>query len=244
MHKEPSQRKTVAASAPVGLSGISSMATRDLLAELSRAYSHAAGPAVSFTSVGGVDAIRRVQTGEPFDLIVLASDAMQTLVEQGHVLAHSVRPLVRSSMVVAVPQHLDPVPDISSVPALQAALRRARRIAYSTGPSGQALLRLLQQWALQDELGERLWQSPAGVPVARWLAAGEADLGFQQRSELQGYPGVRVLGAMPPGAEHVTVFAAAVGASCDLPDQALAFLDFLGQPQHEPSKRRFGFEPV
>jgi len=52
---------------------ISSMATRQLLTELATAHTQTTGQAIELEAVGGVDAARRVQSGETFDVVVLAS---------------------------------------------------------------------------------------------------------------------------------------------------------------------------
>ena len=84
------------------ITGISSMATRALLAELARAYEARSGWAVAIESVGGVDAAKRVQDGEAFDVVVLASDALAKLVDAGRVMAGSVVDLVHSGVAVAM----------------------------------------------------------------------------------------------------------------------------------------------
>lgn len=215
------------------------MATRALLAELSAAYTAVHGLETRFESVGGVDAARRVEAGEPFDLVVLADDAMQRLLAAGHLRAGSLRPIADSPMVIAAPQDA-PHPSVDTADALREALTSARAIGYSTGPSGQALLKLLGDWGLRETLADRLRQSPAGVPVARMLAQGDVDLGFQQRSELQGHDGVAVLGPMPPGLEIVTRFTAGVAARCAEPATAQQVADDFASPRHDALRRRLG----
>ena len=56
------------------------MATRQVLAELASLAAERLGHQVGIESVGGVDAARRVAAGEPFDLVFLASDAIDKLV--------------------------------------------------------------------------------------------------------------------------------------------------------------------
>jgi len=230
------------------LTGIASMATRHLLAQLSPACAQATGHPLSFTAVGGVLAAQRVRAGDAFDLVALAQDVIADLVGEAHVDAASVRPLVHSHMAIAVSaqtQRLDiPTPDISTVSALRQTLREAARIGYSTGPSGVALLRLLQDWQLVDVLRPRLVQAPPGVSVAQLIAQGQVDLGFQQLAELQGHDGVAVLGPMPAGSEIVTTFAIGVGASSAHPEAARDCLEFLCSAQTDAVKRRCALEPA
>jgi molybdate transport system substrate-binding protein len=213
------------AAAGTRLRCISSMATRLLLAELAQQF-----PAeVELVSIGGVDAARRVAAGEPFDVVVLASDALAQLGQAGHVRAGSEAAIALSDVAAAVAQGA-PVPTIASQAELIAALRAARAIGYSTGPSGKALLALWQQWGLLEELQPRLVQAPPGVPVGDLLLQGTATLGFQQRSELIHHAGIRLLGQMPPGAGISTVFAAGICAAAPAPEQAAAFIAFLQSP--------------
>ena len=109
----------------ISLTVISSMATRSLLAELAADCARETGVRASITAVGGVDAARRVAAGEPFDVVVLASDAIDRLIAAGHLPAGSRVDLVRSPVAVAV-QAGAPVPDITNAAALCTALLAAR----------------------------------------------------------------------------------------------------------------------
>lgn len=225
------------------LTGISSMATRALLADLAAAYRQRSGVDVSFESLGGVDAARRVEAGEAFDLVVLAADAIDKLLASGRAAAGSRSDLVQSAVAVAVRAGA-PRPDIGSEAALRQALLQARSIGYSTGPSGVALLKLFERWGLADVLRERLLQSPPGVPVGALVARGEVELGFQQRSELMHLPGIELLGEMPAGTQILTTFAAALCTASTQPGAVRELLAFLGSPDTAALKRRHGFEPA
>ncbi len=191
------------------VTGLSSMATRAVLADLAAGLNAQGRANVVFASAGGVEVARRVREGEVADLLVLASGVVEALVAEGHLVVATVRPLFLSEVVVGVPAGAA-APEVASLEQLQTMLVGAGRIGYSTGPSGDALLRLLDDWGLRARLVDHLVQAPPGVPVGRMLAEGGADLGFQQRSELTGLPGVRVLGPMPQGAEILTTFTGAV----------------------------------
>ena len=220
------------------LRGISSMATQALLAELAAALQRETGVVLRFESVGGVDAAARVRSGEAFDLVVLADGAIAQL-QASNLVEGEPLELGASAMAVAVPDGA-PLPGVSSVQALREALLAAPRIAYSTGPSGTALLTLLERWGLTDVLKPRLVQARPGTPVAALLAAGDAQLGFQQFSELQGQPGIALLGQMPPGAEVVTRFVGAVAAGSQHSHAARAALEFMAAPARDAIRRAQG----
>lgn len=220
------------------VTGISSMATRTLLAELAPLCAPSAA-SVQFESTGGVDAARRVAAGEGFDLVVLAADAMDKLMQAGHLQPGTLRPLATSAMAIAA-RTGEPIPDVCSEPALREAVLRAGRIGYSTGPSGVALMALFERWGVVAELQDRLVQARPGVPVASLVASGEVALGFQQRSELLGVQGVDVLGDMPPGLEIVTTFSGAVGMRSRHPQDAAQVLAGLCADGTAEVKRRLG----
>lgn len=199
------------------------MATRHLLAELVEAAAAAGLPEVTVECVGGVVAAQRVAAGEQFELVFLDAGALDRLASERHVDAASITPLVRSQVAVAIPSHSAPSAEsLGEAAFVDAAgvreiLRAATRIGYSTGPSGTALLAMIDGWGMTVELGDRLVQARPGVPVARLLADGEVDLGFQQLSELAGQSGVRILGVLPDECAIDTVFAGAVAAMASDP---------------------------
>jgi molybdate transport system substrate-binding protein len=225
------------------IAGISSMATRQVLAELAGAYRELGGVAVVFESVGGVDAAKRVQAGEPFDVVVLAADAIDKLVAAGFVVAGSKLDLVRSAVAIAVRAGA-PRPDIGSEEVLRRAVLAARSLGYSTGPSGTALLKLFERWGIADELRSRIVQALPGVPVGKLVADGAVELGFQQLSEMLTQPGIEVIGTMPPGCEIVTIFSGGVCVGSAQPAAVRALLAFMQSPAAADAKRHHGMEPA
>lgn len=221
------------------LRGISSMATRQLLADLAEACQAAGGPALVVESVGGVDAARRVREGEAFDLVFLASDALAKLAATGHVLADSCVALVRSQVAVAVAAGA-PVPDISSGNAVRQAVLQAASVGYSTGPSGTALLALFEHWGILDIVQPKLRQAPAGVPVAAMVACGDVALGFQQRSEMMSAPGITVVGDLPREIAIETIFSGGIAALSVRPVEARALLRAFAHPTMNDCKQRNG----
>jgi molybdate transport system substrate-binding protein len=226
-----------------GMHGISSMATRTLLAELAQAWRQRSGVAVTFESVGGVDAAKRVQAGEVFDVVVLASDAIAKLAEAGRVLAGSVVDLLHSGVAVAVKAGA-PRPELSDEAAVKRAVLAARTIGYSTGPSGTALLELFERWGISAQLEGRLVQARAGVPVGSLVAGGEVELGFQQLSELIHVQGIHIVGPLPAAIQIDTVFSAAVCSTSTQPDAARALIAFMASPEAADAKRRQGMDPA
>jgi len=174
---------------------------------------------------------------------VLASEAIDALVAQGRLDAAGKVDLVRSGVAVAVPAGAAR-PDISTEDALRSAVRAASGVAYSTGPSGVALMALFERWGMAGEIRARLAQAPPGVPVGALLARGEAALGFQQLSELIGVEGIDLLGPLPPEVQITTVFSAAPVVGCAQPAAVGALLEFMCSADSAEAKRRHGMAPA
>ena len=225
------------------IKAISSMATRGVLAELASAYEQRSGCAVAIESVGGVDAARRVQAGEPFDVVFLASDAIDKLVAAGRVVAGSKVDLVRSPVAVAVRAGASR-PDVATEDALRRAVLAAATVGTSTGPSGAALTRLFERWCIAAELQGRIVQAPPGVPVGALVARGEVALGFQQLSELMHLEGITVVGPLPEPVQLLTIFSAGLCAGSTQGEAGRRMLDFMASPEAAETKRRHGMEPA
>jgi molybdate transport system substrate-binding protein len=224
------------------IAGISSMAMRQVLAELADAYQRQSGQRVVVESVGGVDAARRIEAGEPFDFVVLAAQAIDQLAGTGRIDPESRIDLARSCVAIAVAAGAQR-PDIASEAAVRDALLAARGIGYSTGPSGRHLVRLLERWGIADTIAPRLVEAAPGVPVGALVARGDVELGFQQLSELKHLPGIDVVGTLPPEIQEVTVFSGAVCKTSAQPSVTRELLAFCASPAAETAKRRHGMEP-
>ena len=219
------------------------MATSQLLAELALACFQRQGCALALQCVGGVDAARRVQGGETFDLVVLSSEAIDKLIASGHLLAGSKVDLVRSPVAIAVRSGARQ-PDVGSEEAIKRAVMAARSLGCSTGPSGVFLATLFERWGITHAIAGRLVQAPPGVPVGGLVARGEVELGFQQLSELMHVDGVTVIGTLPPPIEFITTFSAAVCTGSAQADAARGMLRFMQSADCAAAKRRHGMEPA
>ena len=151
--------------------------------------------------------------------------------------------LVRSSIGVAVRAGA-PKPDISSVEALKRTLLGAKSIAYSASASGVYLSQeLFPRLGIADQIKakcHRIANEPVGAVVAR----GDAEIGFQQISELLPVAGIDYVGPLPPDVQKVTVFSAGVAVGAKHPEAARALIKFLASPAVVPAITKSGLEPL
>jgi molybdate transport system substrate-binding protein len=221
------------------------MATKAVLAQVCAVYEAQTGQVVQIEAVGGVDAAKRVanaaQSGESFDVVLLASDAINKLIAGGHLVNGSRVDWVKSPVAIAVKSGAA-ASDISHEAALRSTVIAARSISYSTGPSGTFLASLFEKWGIADAVKTKLVVPPAGTPVGSLVASGQAEIGFQQLSELLNVAGIEVLGTLPADCAFITTFSAGVPVGLDATKSAAVrgFLEFLSSPSATSVKLQNG----
>lgn len=186
---------------------------------------------------------RRLERGEPVDVVILAAPALDQLIKQGKVVAGSRVDLVRSSIGMAI-RAGTAKPDIHSIGALKRTLLAAKSIAYSDSASGVYLSQeLFPRLGIAEQIKSKC-KRIADQPVAAVVARGDAEIGFQQISELLPVAGIDYIGALPPGAQKVTVFSAGIAASAKQPDAARALIEFFVSPAAQHAIIKSGLEPI
>jgi molybdate transport system substrate-binding protein len=185
----------------------------------------------------------RLQRGEPIDVVIMVGDALGDLIKGGKVIAESRMDLARSSIGIAVRAGA-PKPDISSVDAVKRALLAAKSIAYSDSASGVYISsELFKRLGIADQVASKSRMIPA-EPVGAVVARGEAELGFQQISELKPIAGIDLVGPLPPDLQKITIFSAGIVVGSKEPEAAKALTAFLASPAAAPAIRESGMEPM
>ena len=233
-----------AAEVRVMISGGLAEAYKALVPEFEKATGHtvltARGPSMGTTQ----NAIPvRLERGEPADVLIMVGYALDGLAKQGKVVAGSSIDLVKSPIGVAVKSGT-PKPDISSADALKRALLAAKSIAYSDSASGVYIsTEMFPKLGIVDDMKGKARAIPA-EPVAAVVARGEAEIGFQQISELLPVAGVDMIGPLPPELQKITVFSAGVATVSKEPDAGKALIKFLASPEARATMIKTGLDPI
>jgi molybdate transport system substrate-binding protein len=184
----------------------------------------------------------RLQRGEPMDVVIIVDYALQSLIKAGKVDASRVE-LARSGIGMAVRAGA-PKPDISTPAAFKQTLLKAKSIAYSDSASGVYISKeLFQRLGIVDQVKGKARMIPA-EPVGQVVARGEAEIGFQQMSELRPIKGIDIVGPLPSELQKFTVFSAGIATNAKEVAAAKAFVKFLSSPAAAPVITKSGMEPM
>jgi molybdate transport system substrate-binding protein len=233
-----------AAEVRVMISGGLTAAYKVLVPEFERATGHtvltAYGPSMGTTQ----NAIPvRLERGEPADVLIMVGYALGDLAKQGKVISDSRVDLVKSPIGIAVKSGA-PKPDISSGDGLKRALLAAKSVAYSDSASGVYVsTEMFGKLGIADEMKDKARKIPA-TPVAEIVARGDAEIGFQQISELLPVAGVDIVGPLPPELQKITVFSAGIATVSREPEAGKALIKFLASPAARAAIVKSGMEPI
>jgi molybdate transport system substrate-binding protein len=215
-----------------------------LVPEFERATGHtvltAYGPSMGTTQ----NAIPvRLERGEPADVLIMVGYALTDLAKNGKVIPDSRVDLVKSPIGIAVKSGA-PKPDISSADALKRALLAARTVAYSDSASGVYVsTEMFGKLGIADEMKDKARKIPA-TPVGEIVARGDAEIGFQQISELLPVAGIDIVGPLPPELQKITTFSAGIATVSKEPDAGKALIKFLASPAARAAIVKSGMEPI
>lgn len=233
-----------AAEVRVMISGGLAAAYEALVPEFERATGHkvltARGPSMG-TTVNAIPV--RLERGEPADVLIMVGYALKDLADKGKVMPGSSVDLVKSPIGVAVKAGA-PKPDISSADALKRALLAAKTIAYSDSASGVYVsTEMFQKLGIAEAMKDKARKIPA-TPVAEIVARGDAEIGFQQISELKAVTGVDIVGPLPDELQKITVFSAGIATGSKEPDAGKALIKFLASSAAREAIVKSGLDPI
>ena len=224
-------------------SGGTAAAHLALVPQFEQATGHKVVTDATSTGIGQDSIASRVRRGEPVDVVILTRAAIDELIGEGRIVAASRVDLARSSIGMAVRQGA-PKPDISSVDALKRTLLQAASIAFSAQVSGVYLsTELFPRLGIADQLLKKSRRVEVGR-VGAVIARGEAEIGFQQISELLEVSGIDYVGPLPAEVQRVTVFTAGVAVGARNPEAARALIEFFLSPAGLKTMVKSGLDPI
>jgi molybdate transport system substrate-binding protein len=198
------------------------------------------------TSIGtGENSIpNRLKRGEAVDVVIVADAVLRQLIRDGLVLSETYTPVARSAIGMAVRAGAPP-PDIGTVEALKRTLLQAKSIAYSASVSGRYLTtELYPRLGIADQATGKSRLIGGGERVGAAVARGEAEIGFQQISELLPVPGIAHITPLPPEVQKISIFSAGVAATATDSELAYSVIEFLVSAEAAHAITKSGLEPI
>jgi molybdate transport system substrate-binding protein len=220
---------------------LSSLATREAYLELVPQFETATGHKVDTTWAGTVNINKRMADGEVFDLVISSNGSIDDLTRQNKIVGGSAINLSKTGVGIGVKKGAAK-PDVGTAEAFKRAMLAAKSIGLSTGPSGVYLEKLFERLGIADAVKPKIKQIPSGGTVAPLIASGEAEIGFQQISEIAHAEGIDYVGPLPPDLQLISVFTAGVHASAAHPSEAQALVKFLTTPSAVAVMKKHGLE--
>lgn len=176
------------------------------------------------------------------DVVIVGGANIDQLIKEGKLVVGSRMDFAKSGVGIAVRAGL-PKPDISSAEAVKKAVLEAKSVAYSSGPSGLYIAELLSRMGIAEQVKHKLKLPPSNVLVGEVLARGEADLGFQQVSDLLHVKGIVYVGPLPAAIQNITVYAAGLHTTAPASKAAKALVKFLTASEARPVIMKAGMDP-
>jgi len=120
----------------------------------------------------------------------------------------------------------------------------AKSIAYSASASGVYLsTEMFARLGIAEEIKPKTRRIES-ERVAAVVARGDAEIGFQQVSELLPEKGTDYVGPLPIELQRVTVFSAGIATGSKEPDAARELVKFLASPTASAAVTKSGLEPI
>jgi len=253
MTKPPLKRRTAA------LSGILAMALTTplqaaelkviaggsmtaLLKELAPPFEKTTGHKVSIHFDSTPNIIARVNSGTPFDMVVVPVDVFKDAAAKARFASGPTIDIARVGYGVAI-RTAAPKPDVSTPDALKKTLLAAQSIAsVPASAAGAYVTKVYERLGIADEMKAKT-KVQAGPPqIAPAVAKGEAELGVFLTNVLIA-PGVELAGSFPAELQQELVFTSAVAADTRETDAAKAFIDYLKSPAATATIKAGGMTP-
>jgi molybdate transport system substrate-binding protein len=225
----------------------STIGVRSAAEQLFAQFDKTSGHRVAVTWATAPMLVKRIETGDTADVVVLSRAGIDALNKLGKIAAGSVVTLASSGVGIAVKAGA-PKPDISTPDALKRTLLAAKSIAYSEpsagGASGVCFAKLLERLGIAEAMKPKTKYPPPGGFSANLLMTGEAELAVQQKPELLHVAGAEVIGLLPGDLNVVTEFAVAIMAGCKNRDAASALIKSLRSSEAIAVFRAKGLDPT
>jgi molybdate transport system substrate-binding protein len=226
---------------------LSAAAMRTVMADIGPKFERATGHTLIITFVTVGEAVKRVQGGEAYDVVLVPRQGITPLLKSGKTSVENVTEIARSGIGIAVRKGAKK-PDISSPDALKRALLAAKSITYANpqggGAAGIHFARVLERLGIAEEMKTKTVFHPKPDATGTLIANGDAELGINQMQVLVPVPGIDIVGPLPADLQDNIVFASAVMRDANDVGASKALVAFMRTPASAAVMKAQGMEPT
>lgn len=213
---------------------------RAVFDELAPACEKSMGQRVTAQSGTSTSLIEKVNAGEPFDVAITTTEAMETLARTGKVSGRT--PLGRSGIGIGTRTGAKK-PDIGSPEALKTTFLAAKSVTYAgDGASRPHIDRMMATLGIADVMTKKTLLEQGSVRAAAKVASGEAELLITLVSEILPAPGVELVGPLPRQFQNYVSFAGAAASKSDSAAAGKSLLSCLSAPNVAATLKAKGME--
>jgi molybdate transport system substrate-binding protein len=221
---------------------LASNGVREVIKSLQPKVEHAIGHPLTIEYGSTTDLMKRIDSGESFDLTILTTEAIDNLIQSGKLAASTRADIARCGVGVGIRAGA-PKPDISTPEAMKATLLKAKSVSYAAdGASRKFVEQMEQTFGIADQMKAKTILTHGSVEADANVAAGKADIVLTLGSEILPAPGVQLVGPLPAAVERYVNFAAAVNGMTQNAETAKAVIKFLKSSAAAPVYQAKGME--
>jgi molybdate transport system substrate-binding protein len=225
---------------------LSAIALQQLMENLGPKFEKASGHKLTMTIAPLGQALKRIQDGESYDVVILPQRGIKSLVKDGKAVANSMSVIAVTRIGVAV-RIGAPKPDISSPEAFKRALLAAKSITHGNpaygGISGIHVTKVLERLGMAEQMKPKTVLLDKAGLAGVLVANGEAEIVLQPIQELVVVPGIDVVGPLPDELQDTVAYPAAIMTSAKETAPPMALIKFLRTPDSAALIKSMGMVP-
>ena len=176
---------------------LSSQAIKEAYLAFAPEFERMSGHKLNTTWNGTVDILKKLRAGEAFDMVILVTPAMETMIKEGKIVGATAASIWFAPASPSPSRRARRNPTSARPTRSSGRCSRPRASAIRPARAACSSKSLFKRWGIWDQIAAKIKQTPPGTPVGSMLARGDVDIGFQQVSELLLYPGIQYVGPVP-----------------------------------------------
>ena len=186
---------------------------------------------------------KKIESGERFDVAILADGNIDTLAMRGKLVAGTRAELGRAGIGVGMRADA-PKPDISTPEAVKRLLLSARSIEFNRdGASAVHINEMVERLGIAEKVKPRFVLTAAPGRPQMDVAAGKSEMVITLIPEIKDFPGLELVGPLPADLQSYINFSAAIAKDSPNREASQALIKAISSSSIIPTLRKKGIDP-